>query len=588
MALQNHRNMIGISLNHIMTPDQMMLLYKKNGYKIDNVFQGIGFSGPEALSRIPRLKELDEETRIDCYVALFKEFAGFINNGTVSRCFPAKYDYECVPKPLHIQTILTKKMAGREYLGVKARSVVMGNREIEGLHYFDKDIHRNTVSDDAEVLFYIFCCSHKVIAVFRDVTGAYLLVVDNGNLYVYPLYGMTGLEPKEVLRKLGMIYGEKRANAAWHDRLQDEFRQEGFKSVDVTEPNLLQREPQGNDKDRCLAMTYVDNIAIASSLGDKSEVLKKAEKNLAARLPLTKEPETEWNGCQLTWQEGVLSKSVSAYIERLVEHYKKYYNFGSNKIKLPMSPALEKNLEFDTSDLLGDRFNFRELMGQLNWPIVKAFPLQKFWHQSLSRFMTKAREKHLKGAFQLLNYLLNNRFRPWTIKGANLKDTRITVYCDSSNCDEKLTGHTTTCAMLFVDQSLVFVYCKKKQKVQPESMMNECRAIYESWRRSVRIKRMLHNMGFHVRRKLMVISDSDSGLHALTQPYITDKAKYLPPKNLKIRQLYGNNEIGLGGVSSENNYADLDTKSDHTFERFNRLTEEIMDARVNIEPEVVW
>ena len=114
------------------------------------------------------------------------------------------------------------------------------------------------------------------------------------------------------------------------------------------------------------------------------------------------------------------------------------------------------------------KMNYRELMGQLNWPIVKDCPVLKFWHQSLCRFITKARNSHVKGAFQLLNWMFMHRDMSWTIRGSNVKDTKITIYCDSSNCDEKNTGHTSTCAMIFVDQSLVYMYCNCQLQVSTE------------------------------------------------------------------------------------------------------------------------
>jgi len=67
-------------------------MYKKNDYCIDNVFQGIVFDGREALNKIPRLIQIDEQTTLDCYMALLKECLGFINNGTVSRCSPPVCD----------------------------------------------------------------------------------------------------------------------------------------------------------------------------------------------------------------------------------------------------------------------------------------------------------------------------------------------------------------------------------------------------------------------------------------------------------------------------------------------------------------
>ena len=60
----------GMSLTHIMTSDQMMLMYKNQNYKIENLFQGIGFDGSLALSQIPWLKPMDDETKDDCYIAM--------------------------------------------------------------------------------------------------------------------------------------------------------------------------------------------------------------------------------------------------------------------------------------------------------------------------------------------------------------------------------------------------------------------------------------------------------------------------------------------------------------------------------------
>ena len=233
-----------LQMNSLLDKTELLLLAEKNGWRLENIADGLGIDANVAFSSISgEIHRLDDGTKHEVKRAIAKELIEFITTGTIRRGHPPKYGREVSPPPIEFTTLVTRKTnAQGEVDKYKSRMVLRGDKEKEGLHFRLEDVRTVGVETAVQRLYELTSITLGRKPIHKDVRAAYLNTKKLQAAYVWVPVGITGLLAGECAALGTEVYGSRTAAKAWSDRSSAVHLAAGLVPVSESAPHLCKKK----------------------------------------------------------------------------------------------------------------------------------------------------------------------------------------------------------------------------------------------------------------------------------------------------------------------------------------------------------
>lgn len=427
----------------------------------------------------------------------------------------------------------------------KARLVVLGNNQTEGLDYTEtfapvakmvtvRAFLQQVVSLDWEV--------HQM-----DVHNAFLHGDLDEEVYMqFPPRFRTGDKTK-VCRLRKSLYGLKQAPRCWFAKLTSALKNYGF-IQDISDYSLFIFHKNGV---RLHVLVYVDDLIIT---GTTIAVITEFKHYLSS--------------CFYMKDLGILRYFLGIEVARSPEGIylcqRKYAldiitETGLLGVK-PASFPLEQNhkLAFATGETIDDPLRYRRLVGRIIY-LATTRPELSYVIHILSQFMHNPKPAHWEAALRVVRYLKSSPGQGILLR-ANTPLV-LSAWCDSDfgacpHSDRSLTGW-----FIQLGGSPLSWKTQKQNVVSRSSAEAEYRAMAETVSEIIWIRELLPALGIPCTAPTTLHSDSLSAISLAANPVYHARTKHVRRDVHFIRDELVNGTIATKHVSTTSQLADILTKA---------------------------
>ncbi|GBO20169.1 Copia protein [Araneus ventricosus] len=352
---------------------------------------------------------------------------------------------------------------------------------------------------------------------------------------------------RKVCKLNKSLYGLKQAPRQWFHKFQQFMNKVKFKQS-TSDPCIFIRKEKGRKIIICL---YVDDLLIAGS--DPDEV-KTVINLLQNEFEMSKSaPATEFLGIRLVFTPTELKLDQEEYIDKML----KRFNMSDCK---PCSTPLEPkctSADFANSELFEGPF--RELIGSLLYLAVTTRPDILFSVNCLSQLQEKPTVAAWTGLKRILRYLKGTKNFKLVYKKLHNPNFNIDLYVDadwaSDTTDRKsVSGHV----LMFCNCPILWC-CKKQNCISLSSTEAEIIALSKSLQDLLYYKSVINEISRI--NSISIYEDNQSAFKSVTNENVCGRLKHLDVKLKFIRETLSNHCISVKYVCTENQIADLFTKS---------------------------
>ncbi|KAK8455568.1 hypothetical protein SEVIR_4G141001v4 [Setaria viridis] len=229
-----------------------------------------------------------------------------------------------------------------------------------------------------------------------------------------------------------------------------------------------------------------------------------------------------------------------------------------NPCSTPMEVRLQLSSKSTSEEV--DATMYRSLVGSLRY-LVHTRPDISFAVGYVSRFMEKPRQEHLAAVKHLLRYIAGTIDYGLVYPKLTKGDSRLIGYSDSDlggDVDER----KSTAGVIFFLGGMVISWSSQKQKTVA---LSTCEAEYMAGAagacQAVWLRRLLSDIaGENVQQPILKM-DNQSAIALSKNPVLHDRSKHIDTKFHFIRECVEDGRISLEHVSTQEQLADILTKS---------------------------
>lgn len=428
---------------------------------------------------------------------------------------------------------------------LKARLVVFGNHQIEGIDY------NETFAPVAKMVtvraFLAIAASKNWELHQMDVHNAFLHGDLDEEVYMKLPPGFDSDTPGLVCRLRKSLYGLKQAPRCWFAKLVTALKGYGF--LQSFSDYSLFTYTKGSVQINVLV--YVDDIIIS---GNDSAALKAFKAYLSA--------------CFHMKDLGVLKYFLGIEVARnpsgLFLCQRKYTLDIISEAGLlgakPASFSMEQHhkLAHATGALLVDPLPYRRLLGRLIYLAVTRPDLAYSVHV-LSQFMHEPRQEHWEAALRVVRYLKSSPGQGILLRSDS--DLSLSGWCDSDWAACPLTRRSLTGWLVFLGQSPIAWKTKKQHTVSRSSAEAEYRSMASLTCELKWLKALLLSLGVHHPSAIPLFCDSQSALHIAKNPVFHERTKHIEVDCHFVRDAIQDGLIAPSYVPTTIQIADLFTKA---------------------------
>jgi hypothetical protein len=351
----------------------------------------------------------------------------------------------------------------------------------------------------------------------------------------------------KVCKLTKSLYGLKQASRQWFSKFSTTLVELGF--VQSLVDYSLFTQLKGSSF--IALLVYVDDVAIASNdpkavsifitiLNDKFKL-----KDLG--------PLKYFLGLEIARStEGISVNQIKYALEVLEDSGL----LAAKPVKFPMEQNLK--LSKDEGDLLSDSTSYKRLVGRLLYLTITR-PDLAFSVQILSQFMDKPRQPHLKAAHRVLRYIKQALAQGLIFSTKSDFHINAFSYSDWVGCLDTRRSITGFC--VFIGDSLVSWKSKKQQTISRSSAEAEYRALALTCCELMWLSSLLKDFWIPHPQIALLLCDNQFALHIATNPIYHKRTKYIEIDCHLIREKIQLGLIRTLHVSSQNQLADIFTKS---------------------------
>ncbi|CAL1409757.1 unnamed protein product [Linum trigynum] len=343
------------------------------------------------------------------------------------------------------------------------------------------------------------------------------------------------------------LYGLKQAPRAWFEKFQNTILQFGF-NQSLSDPSMFTKKSATG---LVVLLLYVDDMIIT---GDDVHGIVELKQGLQKAFSIKDLGELHY----------FLGLEVSRTSQGILLNQKKYigdllsdHHFEDCK---PVSTPMELNLRLSrtSGDLLPDGAGYRSLVGSLIY-LAATRPDISYAVQIVSQYMAAPQVDHLAAAHRILRYLQGTRdvgmFFPST------GNPILRAYSDSDFAGCIDTRRSTTGWCVQFAGSFISWRCKKQDKVSKSSTEAEYRAMSDVSSELIWLRRLLGDFGVSCSLPMELFVDNTSAIQIATNPVLHEHTKHIELHVHYIRDLVRGGTINLHYIRTEDQIADIFTKS---------------------------
>ena len=381
-----------------------------------------------------------------------------------------------------------------------------------------------------------------------DVEGAYL----NGKLDV-ELYMKIpeGIEPtgtNNALRLIKTLYGLKQSGRAWWMELGNALADLGYDRLEMEWGLYVKQE---NGTPIAFILAYVDDMICAAHKDEINRVITK----LSERWKITDLGAVNHIlGIKVdrNLADKTAALSQTAYIDTLIDRFPGYQGHSARSAPLPTS------LNPENDHAAANLSPYQQLVGCLLWISGCTRPDIAFTASYLSRFASNPLDHHWQLALRAVSYLVNTKDLTLVLGG---RFKPLETYVDSDWAGDVTTRRSTTGYVSFLHGSPI-AWCSRRQATVAASTMEaEYVACAEATLDVIWLRNLLDALGISQDDPTIIHIDNQSAMKLADNPGNHARSKHIDIKHHLVRERIASGEITLEYVKTEQQRADILTKS---------------------------
>ncbi|KAL0322924.1 UNVERIFIED_CONTAM: Retrovirus-related Pol polyprotein from transposon RE1 [Sesamum angustifolium] len=403
----------------------------------------------------------------------------------------------------------------------KARLVAKSYSQIEGVDYFDSF---SPVAKTVTVRVFLAIASSYSWPISQlDVNNAFLHGHLEEEVYMLPPEGYLRARPGQVCRLKRSLYGLKQASRQWNIDLTSKLESHGFTLDDIliTGPSLSYIQE---------IKTYLNRLFTIKDLGFAKHFLG---------LELSRSPHGTY-------------VNQAKYLHDILVDCKV---LDARATATPLPPGIK--FDNSTDALLSSPNRYRRLVGRLLYLGFSRPDISLL--QQLSQFLQHPRVPHWDTAIYLLRYLQGTPdlglFFP-----ANTS-LQLCAYSDSdwASCPDSRRSLTGYC--VFLGGALISWKTKKQVTVSRSSVEAEYCSMASTVCELLWIRYLLHEFRISPLLPIPFWCDNKAAIHIAENPVFHERTKHLDIDCHLVREQFKQGFIAPQHISSNNQIADIFTKS---------------------------
>ncbi|KAJ4812357.1 Retroelement pol polyprotein-like [Rhynchospora pubera] len=427
----------------------------------------------------------------------------------------------------------------------KARLVVLGNRQVEGIDYTETFA---PVAKMVSVRTFLAVAIAKGWELHQmDVHNAFLHGDLNEEVYMRLPPGFACSQPSKVCRLRKSLYGLRQAPRMWFSKLSAALESYGF--VQSKADYSLFSYTKG---DVFLAiLVYVDDLVIA---GNNSEAVKGFKQYLSGTFHMKDLGALKYFlGIEIARGSGGLFLCQRKYtLDILAES-------GLLGAKPAAFPIEQNHQLLNATGLpLDDPEQYRRIVGRLIYLTITRPELCYSVHV-LAQFMQSPLQAHYDAAIRVLRYLKGNPGQGVVLRADS--DLRLYAYCDSDWASCPLTRRSLTWYFVMLGQSPISWKTKKQHNVSRSSAEAEYRSMATTACEFTWLKSLLQFLGVSHTQPMKLFCDSQAAIHIASNPVFHERTKHIEVDCHYVRDMVRVGHIVTSHVRTTDQLADIFTKA---------------------------
>ena len=266
-------------------------------------------------------------------------------------------------------------------------------------------------------------------------------------------------------------------------------------------------------------------------------------------------------GFEVSFHNQTITLSQCLYIEKLLHQFKME---DANPSRTPMEVKLD--IPQDNLNVKRMHTSYQSLVGSLQYLITATRPELAYVVNYFSRFLSSSTPLHHKHLKRVLRYLIGTKHFGLKFDGLEARKIfriyesyKIISYSDADYYKEK-DGKSITGFVTYLNGQLVSGRSWKQQRVTESTSEAELVAANEAAKDALWLKQLLEIM--HLTTDIITLYvDNKSALEIAKHPTSHKRNKHLSITSLKIREYIEEKLIEIKYVPSNENIADMFTKS---------------------------
>ncbi|CAH9103060.1 unnamed protein product [Cuscuta epithymum] len=428
---------------------------------------------------------------------------------------------------------------------LKARLVIFGNRQVEGLDYTETFA---PVAKMVTVRAFLAVAASKNWELHQmDVHNAFLHGDLNEEVYMTLPPGFSVTDTTLVCRLRKSLYGLKQAPRCWFAKLLGALKGYGFSQsyADYSLFTYTREDIQIN------VLVYVDDLIIS---GNNSVAISSFKAYLSTCFHMKDlGPLKYFLGIEVARSQTGLFLTQRKYALDIISEV------GLLGAK-PASFPIEQNhtLASATGSFLQDPEPYRRLMGRLIYLAVTRPDLTYSVH-ILSQFIQAPRQEHWDAALRIVRYLKGSPGQGILLRADS--DLTLRGWCDSDWAACPLTRRSISGWLVFLIHSPVSWKTKKQHTVSRSSAEAEYRSMAAATCELKWLKALLLSLGIHHHQAIPLYCDSQSALHVAKNPVFHERTKHIEVDCHFVRDAVQDGLIAPSYVPTTIQLADIFTKA---------------------------
>jgi Reverse transcriptase (RNA-dependent DNA polymerase) len=342
------------------------------------------------------------------------------------------------------------------------------------------------------------------------------------------------------------IYGLKQSLREWYAKLRSALVSFKFK-VSNSDHSMFFKH---NTQSTIIVLIYVDDIIIT---GNDTNEIYNVKKFLQRKFDIKDLRKLKYFlDIEIAYSnKGLFLSQRKCVLDLLQETGKS----GCKPINTPSEPNLK--LGPNDGDPLTDVSQFQRLVGKLIYFTVTR-PDITFAVNVVRQFMHAPRTTHMNAVVRILKYLKGSPGRG--VRMQKNRHVRITAYSDADWAGSS-DRRTTTGYCTFVGGNLVTWRSKKQSVVARSSAEAEYRAMASTTIEAIWLKQLMQDIGVKCDYPIPMFCDSQAARHIVNNPVFHERTKHIEIDYHFIREKITSKEIETPYILSQNQLADIFTKS---------------------------